>query len=46
MTRFFEYESDFTPSRESLLREVGKLADFLDLASARYDYQLNSVVTV
>ena len=46
MTRFFEYEPDFTPSRESLLREVGKLAEFLELASARYDFPLESVVTV
>jgi predicted esterase len=46
MTRFFEYEPDFTPSRESLLQEVGKLADFLELASQRYDFQLESVVTV
>jgi len=46
MTRFFEYEPDFSPSRESLLREVGKLAEFLELASARYDFPLESVVTV
>ena len=46
MTRFFEYEPDFTPSRESLLQEVGKLADFLELASERYDFPLDSVVTV
>ena len=46
MTRFFEYEPDFTPSRESLLQEVGKLADFLELASERYDFQLESVLTV
>jgi len=46
MTRFFEYEPDFTPSRESLLREVGKLAEFLELASARYDFPLDTVVTV
>lgn len=46
MTRFFEYEPDFTPSRESLLREVGKLAEFLELASLRYDFPLESVVTV
>ena len=46
MTRFFEYEPDFTPSRESLLREVGKLAEFLELASARYDFPMESVVTV
>jgi phospholipase/carboxylesterase len=46
MTRFFEYEPDFTPSRESLLREVGKLAEFLELASARYEFPLESVVTV
>lgn len=46
MTRFFEYESDFTPSRESLLQEVEKLADFLELASERYDFPLESVVTV
>jgi phospholipase/carboxylesterase len=46
MTRFFEYEPDFTPSRESLLEEVGKLADFIELASARYDFPLESVVTV
>jgi len=46
MTRFFEYEPDFTPSRESLLQEAGKLADFLELASQRYDFQLESVVTV
>jgi predicted esterase len=46
MTRFFEYEPDFTPSRESLLREVGKLAEFLELASARYDFPLESIVTV
>jgi predicted esterase len=46
MTRFFEYEPDFTPSRESLLQEVGKLADFLELASERYDFPLESVVTV
>jgi phospholipase/carboxylesterase len=46
MTRFFEYEPDFTPSKESLLQEVGKLADFLELASTRYDFRLESVVTV
>ena len=46
MTRFFEYEPDFTPSSESLLKEVGRLADFLELASARYAFQLESVVTV
>jgi predicted esterase len=46
MTRFFEYEPDFTPSRKSLLQEVGKLADFLELASERYDFPLESVVTV
>ena len=46
MTRFFEYEPDFTPSRESLLIEVGKLAEFLELASERYDFPLESVVTV
>jgi phospholipase/carboxylesterase len=46
MTRFFEYEPDFTPSRESLISEVGKLAEFLELASARYDFPLESVVTV
>ena len=46
MTRFFEYEPDFTPSRESLLREVGRLAEFLELASARYDFPLDTVVTV
>ena len=46
MTRFFEYEADFTPSRESLIREVGKLAEFLELASARYDFPLDTVVTV
>jgi len=46
MTRFFEYESDFTPSRESLLQEGGKLADFLELASERYEFPLESVVTV
>ncbi len=28
------------------MREVGKLAEFLELASARYDFQLTSVVTV
>jgi predicted esterase len=46
MTRFFEYEPDFTPSRESLLREVGKLAEFLELASARYEFPPDTVVTV
>ena len=46
MTRFFEYEPDFTPSKDSLLQEVGKLADFLELASTRYDFRLESVVTV
>ena len=46
ITRFFEYELDFTPSRESLLKEVGKLAEFLELASARYDFPLESVITV
>jgi len=46
MTRFFEYEPDFTPSRGSLLIEVGKLAEFLELASARYDFPLESAVTV
>jgi phospholipase/carboxylesterase len=46
MTRFFEYEPDFTPSRESLLREVGRLAEFLELASVRYDFPLDTVVTV
>ena len=46
MTRFFEYQPDFTPSKESLLQEVGKLADFLELASTRYDFRLESVVTV
>ncbi len=46
MTRFFEYGPDFTPSQDSLLREVGKLAEFLEWASAHYDFQLGSVVTV
>lgn len=46
MTRFFEYEPDFTPSKESLLSETAKLAEFLELASARYDFSLEPVVTV
>ena len=46
MTRFFEYAPDFTPLLDSLLQEIGKLADFLELASARYEFQLDSVVTV
>lgn len=46
MTRFFEYEADFTPSNKSLLREVEKLAEFLKLASQRYGFALESLVTV
>jgi predicted esterase len=46
MTRFFEYEADFTPSEESLLSETAKLAEFVELASQRYNFSLGSLVTV
>jgi phospholipase/carboxylesterase len=46
MVRFFEYEPDFTPSRLSLLEEIEKLADFIELSSVRYGFSLESMVTV
>ena len=46
MTRFFEYEPDFTPSEESLLSETAKLAEFVELASQRYDFLPESLVVV
>ena len=46
MVRFFEYEPDFTPSRQSLLEEIDKLAEFIELASARYGFSVESMVTV
>ena len=46
MTRFFEYEADFTPSEKSLLSETAKLAEFLELASQRYDFLPESLVIV
>ena len=46
MTRFFEYEPDFTPSEESLLSETAKLAEFVELASQRYDFSPESLVIV
>jgi predicted esterase len=46
MARFFEYESDFTPSRLSLIEEIEKLADFIELSSVRYGFSIESMVTV
>jgi len=46
MTRFFEYEPDFTPNEESLLSETAKLAEFVELASERYDFLPESLVVV
>lgn len=46
MARFFEYEPDFTPVRQSLIDETGKLADFLVATSSYYNFSLDSVVTV
>ena len=46
MTRFFEYEPDFTPAEESLLSETAKLAEFVELASQRYDFLPESLVVV
>ena len=46
MTRFFEYEADFAPSEESLLTETAKLAEFVELASQRYDFLPDSLVVV
>ena len=46
MTRFFEYEPDFTPSEESLLSEIAKLAEFVELASQRYGFLPESLVIV
>jgi predicted esterase len=46
MTRFFEYEADFAPSEESLLTETAKLAEFVELASQRYDFMPDSLVVV
>lgn len=46
MLRFFEYESDFTPSRQSLVQEVEKLAEFIELCSIRYEFSVESMVTV
>ena len=46
MVRFFEYEPDFTPSRNSLIQEIEKLAEFIELSSIRYDFSLESMVTV
>jgi phospholipase/carboxylesterase len=46
MVRFFEYEPDFTPSRLSLIEEIEKLADFIELSSVRYGFSIESMVTV
>lgn len=46
MVRFFTYEPDFTPSRQSLLEEIEKLADFIELSSDRYGFSIESMVTV
>lgn len=46
MTRFFEYEPDFTPSEGSLLAETAKLAEFVELASQRYNFFPESLVIV
>jgi predicted esterase len=46
MTRFFEYEPDFTPSEGSLLAETAKLAEFVELASQRYNLLPESLVIV
>jgi predicted esterase len=46
MTRFFEYEPDFKPSEQSLLAETAKLAEFVELASKRYNFLLESLVIV
>jgi predicted esterase len=46
MTRFFEYEPDFTPSEVSLLAETAKLAEFVELASQRYNFFPESLVIV
>jgi predicted esterase len=46
MTRFFEYEPDFTPSAGSLLAETAKLAEFVELASQRYNLLPESLVIV
>ena len=46
MSRFFEYEPDFTPARKSLVEETGKLADFIEAASLNYGFSLDSVVIV
>ena len=46
MTRFFEYEPDFTPSEESLLRETAKLAEFVETVSQRYNFLPESLVIV
>lgn len=46
MIRFFEYEPDFTPTKPSLIEQIDKLASFIELASARYEFSLESLVTV
>lgn len=46
MVRFFEYEPDFTPSRLSLIQEIEKLADFIELSSVRYGFSIESMVAV
>lgn len=46
MVRFFEYEPDFTPSKPSLVEQIDKLAEFIELASARYGFLVESMVTV
>ena len=46
MVRFFEYEPDFTPAQHSLLQEIDKLAEFIELSSIRYQFSVESMVTV
>jgi phospholipase/carboxylesterase len=46
MTRFFEYNDDFTAREESLLVAVQQLAEFVQAASEHYGFELAKLVAV
>ena len=46
MVRFFEYEPNFSPSRDSLIQEIEKLAEFIEASSVRYKFSIKSLVTI
>jgi phospholipase/carboxylesterase len=46
MTRFFEYNADFSPKEETLLLSVNELADFIQAASKQYGFDLGKLVAI